>query len=746
MESAQLEGIVESIIFNNPSNGYTVFSIQSSDEEIVCVGYIFALYEGENIQLSGEYVNHHVYGKQFSVKNYSKSTPTSISGIERYLSSGVIKGIGAKLAKKIVDRFGEDTFEIIEKKPAKLAELRGVTKERALLFADDYNKKIGIKNIMIFLQDFNISLNFAIKIFNLYKYESVTIIKTNPYKLADDIPGVGFKLADKIALSIGIDKFSFHRVKAGVVYSLTQLAGQGHVFVPKDRLTRYCNELLEIPDDLIEQAYIELQIDSKIKLEKTSDFEAVYLASYYYAEKNSASKLAALAYNNEAVSENEVLKTLKNLEEKSSLKLAEEQKSAVMEAVKHGVLVITGGPGTGKTTTIKTIISLFESLDKKVVLAAPTGRAAKKMTETTGKDASTIHRLLQVDAATGIDEGYQEFSKDEDNPIEGDVLIIDELSMVDILLLNNLLKAVPVGMKLVMAGDSDQLPSVGAGNVLRDIIKSQCIKVVVLDKIFRQAQESAIVMNAHRINKGEYPVINEKGSDFFFMKKNNPEEIILTIRQLVLERLPSYTKLNNLLEFQILTPMRKTQVGVNSLNQFLQETLNPPTIKKKEIELRNSVFREGDKIMQIKNNYSISWVIKDIDGDILDKGKGVYNGDTGFITAIDHELEILTVKFDDGKIVKYDFSKLDELEHAYAITVHKSQGSEYPVVIIPLYNYTSLLMTRNLLYTAVTRAKKLVVIVGSTFALQKMIDNNSEIERFSSFNVKLKKIFELYTL
>ncbi len=736
MEAKQtIEGVVESIRFYNSDNGYTVFTLLAEDDEITCVGNILELKEGENLNLTGNWIVHPTYGEQFEILAYEKSMPKTEQDIERYLASGIIKGIGDKTAKKIVNKFGENTFKIIEEEPQRLTEISGISEKKAQLISESFHEQKELRNIVISLQQYGITPTYAIKIYKKYKSESVNVLRANPYKLADDVFGIGFKKADEIAKNMGIQNSSPNRIKSGIKYVLKQASNDGNVYLPKDMLVDISAELLIVASELIENMLIELLVEKQIYQDLLEEKEIIYLSVFYYTEIAVAKKLLEInsVFDNNT---NTLLnKKIQTIEEEQDINLAFNQKQAVKEAMVNGVLVITGGPGTGKTTTINTIIDILENEGNEIILTAPTGRAAKRMTEATGREAQTIHRLLEL-SFLQEDSIRQVFQKNEDNPIEADVIIIDEVSMIDILLMNNLLKAITPGTRLILVGDADQLPSVGPGNVLNDIIKSDCIKVVRLNEIFRQEGESAIIVNAHRINRGEYPILNEKDKDFFFVNRNTSESAISTIIELIINRIPNYIDVNKEKDIQVLTPMRKNLLGVNELNKLLQKTLNPPNKDKKEKEFRNVIYRENDKVMQIKNNYNLSWIILDSQYKKIDEGVGVFNGDVGVIISINH-LGI-TVLFDDNKVVVYDSSQLDELELAYAVTIHKSQGSEYPVVIIPILSGPPMLMSRNLLYTAVTRAKKLVIIVGVQEMVNRMIDNNREINRYSSLSYRLK--------
>lgn len=749
-ERITIEGNIENIIFTNPDNGYSVFCIYSEeygeifpDAEIICVGYTPNLNEGENMKITGTIVMHPTYGKQLQVEIYEKSIPKTEKGIQKYLASGVIKGIGKRMAEKIVEKFGADTLTIIEINPEKLSEIKGISIQKAMEIGEIFSEQAELRRAMLFLQDYGISTAFAVKIYNHYKHNTIKIIENNPYSLADEIFGIGFKLADSIAEKVGVEKDSPYRIKAGIKFVLNQSSNlSGNVYLPENELIEMASKLLEIDEEFIKPCLSNLQMERQVCLEKIEKGSIVFLNSYYYAESYVAKKILELSMNKTKY--NKVYDTwLKNIELEKNILLANEQKMAIKEAMINGAMVITGGPGTGKTTTINSIISMLKNEGYEIELCAPTGRAAKRMTEATGIEAQTIHRLLGI-TYVNEDKKRQNFDKDEENPIEADVIIVDESSMIDILLMSSLLRAIPNGTRLILVGDVDQLPSVGAGNVLKDIINSGCIKVIRLNEIFRQARESAIVMNAHRINNGEYPILNEKDKDFFFLKKYNMEELNQTIIELITKRLPKFLNITDLKDIQVLCPMRKTPIGIINLNSILQNALNPPSENKKEKEFRNIIFREGDKVMQIKNNYNMVWKIYD-GNTFIDEGIGVFNGDEGIITDIDNSSETVIVTFDECKRVKYDFSQLDELDLSYAITIHKSQGSEYKAVIMPIHSGAPMLLTRNLLYTGVTRAKELAVIVGIPETLYKMVDNNNEINRYTYLKDRIINLYEFMT-
>ena len=741
MEDVKLTGEVEDIIFHNKDNGYTVFTLTTEEDEVTCVGVVPQIHSGETLEIHGNWTMHALYGKQLQVQYYEKAMPTTQAGMEKYLASGMIKGIGAKMAKRIVEKFGDATFYVIEEKPDLLAEIKGISYQKAQQISETFAEQHELRKAMMFLQGFDISPAYAMKIYKKYKSRTFEIVKHNPYRLADDIVGIGFKMADKMAVSAGIAADDPNRVKSAVKYVLNNAAANGDCYLPKERLIQQTVELLQLHPLSIENAIRELQVDSQLWQEKVNDVEAVYLNYYFYAEMAVAKRLLELSEEYDPPDMEYITREIERVEKETGVSLAAEQRLAVVEAMSCGVLVITGGPGTGKTTTINTILQILEQEGQEVVLAAPTGRAAKRMTEATGMEAQTIHRLLGINFVNE-DSRRQVFDKNEEDPIDADVIIIDESSMVDIGLMQALLKAVETGSRIIFVGDVDQLPSVGAGNVLKDMIRSERLKVVRLRHVFRQAQESAIIMNAHRINQGEDPVLNEQGTDFFFMRRAYAEEVAATIRELVTTRLPKFTGCDGLQDMQILTPMRKGTLGVQNLNQILQQTLNPPARDKREMNFRQVIVREGDKVMQIKNNYNVVWKLYNDMGKCTEEGLGIYNGDAGIILSIDTDAETMRVAFDDGKIVVYDFGQLEELELAYAITIHKSQGSEYPVVILPIYSGPPMLMTRNLLYTAVTRAKKWVVLVGLKETMASMIRNDREISRFTGLAQRIQSLYD----
>lgn len=729
-----IKGYVDHIIFRNADNGYTVLVLVLEEEEITCVGTFSDIAEGENIEAVGEYIDHATYGRQFKVSSFEEKEPEDEMAIERYLGSGAIKGIGLALAARIVRRFKKDTFRIIEEEPERLVEVKGISERKAMEIAEQVNAKKDLRQAMIFLQQYGIHMTLAVKIYNSYGNEVYGILKENPYRLADDIDGVGFRTADEIASKVGIRTDSDFRIRSGILYALQQASGEGHTYLPMEELTKRAASLLEVDPEHIEKHYMNLAMDRKLVMQQDGDVTQIYSSVFYYMEANTATMLKQLDIRYE-VPDIEIEAQLRKIEKQTEMELDEHQVEAVKEAVRNGLLIITGGPGTGKTTTINTIIRYFELEGYDIFLAAPTGRAAKRMSETTGFEARTIHRMLELNG--GVEGGHGiAFERNERNPLETDVIIVDEMSMVDITLINALLKAVLAGTRLILVGDVNQLPSVGPGSVLKDIIESECFHTVKLTKIFRQASTSDIIVNAHKINKGEEIVLDNKSMDFFFLKRYDADRIINVTLQLIMEKLPKYVDATEY-DIQVLTPMRKGLLGVERLNEILQQYLNPPGKGKKEIEYHGTIFREGDKVMQIKNNYQLEWEIRTKFGLCVDKGTGVFNGDTGIIEEINDFAETMTISFDEGRKVEYSYKLLEELELAYAITIHKSQGSEYPAVVIPLLSGPRILLNRNLIYTAVTRAKKCVTLVGNDETFQTMVANNLEQKRYSGLKARL---------
>ncbi|MCI6537906.1 ATP-dependent RecD-like DNA helicase [uncultured Eubacterium sp.] len=731
-----ITGFVEHIVYRNEENGYTVLNLASNEEdEVTCVGVFQMISEGESLELTGEYTVHPSYGPQFKVQQYSIKAPEDIASIERYLGSGAIKGVGAALAARIVRKFKEDTFRIIEEEPERLAEIKGISERKAQEIAQQTEEKRELRQAMIFLQNYGISLSLAVKIYQTYQLDMYRIIQENPYRLAEDVTGVGFKIADEIAHRVGIHLDSDFRIRSGILYVLQQASLEGHTYLPEELLTRRACELLGVEATAVEKHYMDMAIDRKLILKQSEAEVQIYASTFYYMELNVAVMLRELNVKYD-FSETAVEQRIRKIEQLSELELDEMQRTAVKEAVRSGLLVITGGPGTGKTTTINTIIQYFESEGMDIALAAPTGRAAKRMSETTGYEAKTIHRLLEL---SGGMEEHAGFERNEQNPLETDVIIIDEMSMVDISLMHNLLKAVVAGTRLILVGDVNQLPSVGPGCVLKDIIDSHACNVVRLNRIFRQASESDIIVNAHKINRGEPVSLDNKSRDFFFLKRYDANVIISICIQLIRQKLPKYVNASPF-DIQVLTPMRKGLLGVERLNTILQQYLNPPDGKKAEREHGQTIFRVGDKVMQIKNNYQAEWEIRSRYNIPIEKGLGVFNGDMGIVREINSFSETLTVEYEEHRMVEYPFKELDQLELAYAITIHKSQGSEYPAVIIPLLTGPRMLMNRNLLYTAVTRARKCVTLVGDEKAFYNMEANVNEQKRYSGLRDRLEEL------
>lgn len=732
-----VKGYIEKIVYRNEENGYTVMSVNADGEEITCVGIFHYIGEGEYLELQGEYIEHPSYGEQLSVKEYEIIAPEDEISMIRYLGSGAIKGVKISTATKIVNRFKKDTFRIMEEEPERLAEIKGISLNKAKEIAMQMEEKKDMRKAMIFLGQYGISMSLAVKIYNFYGPGLYDVVRVNPYKMADDIDGIGFKIADEIASHVGINTDSDFRIKSGILYALQQAGINGNVYLPYNQLIRQAEELLGLTEVNLDKHLTDLSIEKRIIIREENDEKVIYSSQFYFTELSIARYLNDLNVSSKT-DEKKVIEKLNEIEDSEGIALDEMQERAVIEAVKCGLLIITGGPGTGKTTTIKTIIRYFENQGMEILLAAPTGRAAKRMKETTGFDAVTIHRLLELNG--NPDEGQNgQFERNELNPLEADVIIIDEMSMVDIFLMQSLLKAITVGTRLILVGDVNQLPSVGPGNVLRDIIMSETFNVVCLEKIFRQAASSDIVINAHKINRGEEVNLAKKSNDFLFIRREDADSIINAMLTLIREKLPPYVDAD-VNDIQVLTPTRKGLLGVERLNSILQRFLNPPDKTKIEKEMANCVFREGDKIMQIKNDYQIQWEMRGKYGIAVDSGMGVFNGDVGIIRRINNYTEYLEVEFEENKFVMYSFKQLDELELAYAVTIHKSQGSEYPAVVMPMYPGPRMLMNRNLLYTAVTRAKKCVCMVGVPEVFMQMKANDREQTRYSGLRWRIQEL------
>ncbi len=730
-----INGYVEHIIYQKQENGYTVFVLVSEEKDITCVGTCKGLANGENIEPVGEYTEHPVYGEQFKIASYKVVAPKDSVSVERYLSSGAVKGIGAALAKRIVKRFGDDTFRIMEEEPERLAEIKGISERMAREIAAQMEERKDLRDALVYLQQFGISNTLAIRIFDTYGTNLYGILKENPYKLAEDIDGIGFKIADEIASRIGIHTDSDYRIRSGILYTLLQAVGEGHCYLPMEQVLQRAEQLLQVAAVHIEPQLGNLMLDKKLVIKE----EKVYAYSYYYAELGCARMLFDL---NMPMRESKqyVEGVIKSITEEIRIELDELQQKAVMEAIQNGVFILSGGPGTGKTTTINTIIRYFEREGYDIYLAAPTGRAAKRMTEATGFEARTIHRMLELNGALS-DENKRSvrFERNMENPLEADVIIIDEMSMVDLPLFQALLKAITPGTRLIMVGDVNQLPSVGPGQILRDIMRSGAYPMVILQKIFRQAGESDIVVNAHHINRGEAIELNNKSKDFFFLERNDVQVIYKHMIQLIRDKLPKYVNATSY-DIQVLTPMRKGSLGIEVLNGILQKYLNPPEPGKREHISGETIYREGDKVMQIRNNYQLEWEVVSRYGIPIDKGMGVFNGDMGRILEIRESASELVVEYDEGRRVTYPFSLLEELELSYAITIHKAQGSEYPAVVLPLLAGPRLLFNRNLLYTGVTRARNCVTILGNSATVYDMIANESENRRYTSLDLRIREL------
>ncbi|HPP31806.1 MAG TPA: ATP-dependent RecD-like DNA helicase [Soehngenia sp.] len=734
-----IEGTVEEIIFRNEENGYTVGRLNTSDGPVTFVGKTFFIKNDQYVELEGNFIYHDKFGEQFEFTSLKEKLPSTLNGIESYLSSGLIPHIGKATAKKIVDRFKEDSLDIIQYNPQRLLEVEGIGEKKLIKIMKAFEEQREIRQIVVELKEYNISTNQILKIYKEYGSETVRLIKENPYRLIEDIRGIGFKISDEIANKIGIEMDSPYRIKAGLNYIMHEAIADGHTYLPEKELIKRAEHLLEVPKGkVIDELKSLLLADNFVKM-KIDEEDIVYYAPYNTFENNIARKLVELSNIKLDDIDIDVEKEINDIERKFNIKFAKKQRDAIKSSIDTGVVVLTGGPGTGKTTIIKAIIEIYQKENKTFVLAAPTGRAAKRIKESTGYEAKTLHRLLEISYG---DDGFN-FLRDDENPIESDLIIVDEASMVDILIMNNLMEAIKLGTRLILVGDIDQLPSVGAGNILRDIINSNIIKVVKLDEIFRQDEESMIIVNAHRINNGLMPILNEKDKDFFFITKNSPKEVLEEIKELVVERLPRYYGFDPINDIQVLSPMKKGDVGIISLNQKLQDALNPADKNKAQKIFGNFCFRIGDKVMQIKNNYQMKWTITTEEG--KEEGEGIYNGDIGIIKDIDDENEIIKILFDFEKEVEYDFKDLDQLTLSYAITIHKSQGSEFRAVIMPITSGPKMLLTRNLLYTGITRAKELVVLIGDRRYIHTMVNNDQIEKRYSSLDRKIQQFYSYFS-
>jgi exodeoxyribonuclease V alpha subunit len=734
----EVQGVVDDIVFQNEENGYAIAHIVGNNERITIVGVIPFLSEGQDLKLQGQWVVHPQFGKQFKVEGCEEVLPSTAAGIEKYLASGVISGIGPVTARKIVEKFGDKTLDILDNDMDKLKEIEGIGEKKIDIIKESYNAQIEVKNIMIFLQTYGVTPNQCMKIYKRFGATSIEVVKQNPYILTEQVSGIGFKTADKIARSLGVEPNSHFRITSGINYIINEFCALGNTYMPVELLLKEGRSILGVKDEEIERILYDNTVEGKLKVDLIQNEKCVFSLPFYYCELGVTKKIITLAYSDYQPVNTDVEFEIKQFERENNIQFAESQIEAIKGAVENGIEVITGGPGTGKTTIINCITGIFEKAGMKVFMAAPTGRAAKRMSEATGRESKTIHRLLELGFS---EDESEEFIKDESSPLECDVVIIDEASMIDIMLMNSLLKAVAMGTRIIIVGDVDQLPSVGPGNVLRDIIESNCVKVVRLKHIFRQAKESMIIVNAHKINNGEMPLLNEKDKDFYFIRIEDPNGILNTVIELIDKRLPKFNAAwNKAQHIQILSPMRKGNLGIINLNKRLQEILNPKIPGKGEKEFRELIFRTGDKVMQIKNNYTIKWTR--VSGNGENEGVGVFNGDVGYIEVIDEDNDHVVVVFDEERKVIYDNASLDELDLAYAVTIHKSQGSEFPVVIIPAFMGPPLLMNKNLLYTGITRAKQMVVLVGAVKAVQFMIGNNRSFERYSALKWRISNIID----
>lgn len=726
MNRIVIDCVIDNIVYQNAENGYVICEVSSKEEgDFYAVGYMPTARPGESASLTGDWVNHPEYGEQFKVELYETIMPKEETAIIKYLSSGVIKGVREATAKKLYEAFGDSVFDVLTSEPEKVEKIKGIGHDRAVTICKSFNEQRSVQNIVMFLQQYSISANTAIKIHKIFGSEAVSVIKENPYALANAVDGISFKTADAIAYNIGIPKNSPERIACGVVYYLREAAyTNGHAYLPRGVIKEHTVYNLDITDTEAENAISELIANRDIILDKIDNNEVLYLYGMYHDEKYIANRVVEIATTESkyAISASRAEEEVDEFERDNGIKLAKKQREAVVTALSSGFMVLTGGPGTGKTTTINAIISIMENLNIKVALAAPTGRAAKRMSQVTGRDAKTVHRLLGAQMVGNT----HTFSRDEENPLDCDVIILDEASMVDTSLMASFLRAVKPGGRIILSGDSDQLPSVGAGNVLRDIIDSDVVSTVKLSDIFRQSEESLIIVNAHKINNGEMPELGDRTRDFFFMRRANPSDVATTVTELYKSRLPKTYGLNPMSDIQILSPTKKGITGTVELNRMLQLSVNPPSQSKNEYKYGQTVFREGDKVMQTRNNYDIEYTTEN-----GEDGVGIYNGDMGTVDSIHMQERYMIITFDDGKIIEYPFTSVEDLDLAYAITVHKSQGSEFSYVVIPLSTYMPMLMTRNLFYTAITRAKTMVILVGSDRIVENMTKNNTYTKRFT---------------
>lgn len=741
----EIEGVLAEIIYQNEVNSYVVGIFETEEEQITVVGYLPFINKGDNLKLTGKFVEHKDYGEQFKIETFEKIMPQTLSALETYLANGNVKGVGPAIATKIIDKFGEETIHVLKYEPQKLAQIRGISKEKAIEISESFVENWEVWQIVGFLERFGIGAENAKKVYNLLGVNAIAEIEADPYILIDISRGVDFKQIDEMAIELGIEKENLKRVKSGIKYALIKITYNGHCCTLKTNLIEYVKQLLGISEEVIEDGIINLKVNNEIVVENRDGEEWLYLYSFYNAENQIAERIIKLEKAKNIKKVSNIEKELKIIEEKTDILLSEKQKDAIRAINENNVTIITGGPGTGKTTIIKSIIEIYKQKNYKIVLCAPTGRAAKRMTETTGEEACTLHRLLEIGK---VDEESL-FKKDNEYqgaPIDGDIIIVDEVSMVDMFIMSYLLDCIYLGTKLILVGDSDQLPSVGPGSVLQDLISSEKITTVHLDKIFRQAAKSKIIVNAHRVNsgkrfieKGDPELEKDSNQDFFFIKENNQEKVLEQVLSLCNGRLKKFGDYDFFESIQVLTPTKKGMLGTKEMNKALQEELNPHRENEIEKSSMGAIFRIGDRVMQIKNNYDMYWERR-IDS-TLETGNGVFNGETGTITNISETEKNIRVKFDDEKICWYEFSDLEQIEHSYCITIHKAQGSEFDVVIMIVPPAAPMLLTRNLLYTGITRAKKLLIVIGNDKIIDYMIKNVDSKKRNTGLEYKLKKIY-----
>ena len=737
----EIQGVLVEIIYQNEVNSYMVGILETEQEEITIVGYLPFINKGDTLKLFGKFVEHKDYGEQFKIETFEKLMPQTLYALETYLASGNLKGIGQVTAKKIIDKFGEETIHILKYEPEKLAQISGISKNKALEISESFMENLEIWQIVGFFEKFGIKPENCKKIYDLLGIHAITEIESNPYILIDLVRGIDFKQIDQMAIDLGIEKENQKRIKSGIKYALIKITYNGHCCVLKENLIEYVKQLLNVTEDSIKEGLINLKVNNEIVIEDRNEEEWVYLYNFFKTENQISERIMKLNNSKNMKKISNIEKELKLVEQHTDILLSDKQKEAVRTINDNNVTIITGGPGTGKTTIIKSIIEIYKQKKYKIVLCAPTGRAAKRITETTGEEASTLHRLLEI-GKLDEDSAYQKENEYQGTPIDADIIIVDEVSMVDMFVMNYLLNCIYLGTKLILVGDSDQLQSVGPGNVLKDFIDSQKIVTVHLDKIFRQAAKSKIIVNAHRVNNGENFIgkdeveIEEKNQDFFFIKENNQEKVLQQVLSLCNGRLKKFNNYDFFESIQVLTPTKKGLLGTKEMNKALQQELNPHREGEVEKNYMGAIFRVGDRVMQIKNNYDMYWE-KNIGND-LETGNGIFNGEVGTIIKIDEKEKNIKVKFDDEKVCWYEFNELEQIEHSYCITIHKAQGSEFDVVIMIIPQTAPMLLTRNLLYTGITRAKKLLIIIGSEKVVEFMIKNVDSKKRNTGLEFKLR--------